>query len=196
MVSYGTIMAEVDLDQRFVPPSLITMSMVSYLADVDYAPLDQLPCQISIPAPHRWAPFWSHFLQKIHHLLLLLLHNTRLTYYTEVGVPCATSCQPATNLCPTMDDNNDSSQSDESILAKELYELCSSDSLSEDGLREIIERYGLNDNRHVSDYSFFIAACCNEKFNEGIIRFLLEYFPAAAMATDETGWSPLHYTCG
>ena len=128
--------------------------------------------------------------------LLLLLHNTRLTYYTEVGVPCATSCQPATNLCPTMDDNNDSSQSDESILAKELYELCSSDSLSEDGLREIIERYGLNDNRHVSDYSFFIAACCNEKFNEGIIRFLLEYFPAAAMATDETGWSPLHYTCG
>eukprot|EP00984_Skeletonema_dohrnii_P023520 scaffold12609_cov132-Skeletonema_dohrnii-CCMP3373.AAC.5 len=95
-----------------------------------------------------------------------------------------------------MDDNNNSSQSDESILAKELYELCSSDSLSEDGLREIIERYGLNDNRHVSDYSFFIAACANERVTEGMIRCLLEYFPAAAMATDETGWMPLHYTCG
>ncbi|KAK1734180.1 hypothetical protein QTG54_015183 [Skeletonema marinoi] len=93
-----------------------------------------------------------------------------------------------------MSDNN-SRQSAEQLLSKELAELCESELLSNEGLREIIERYGLNDTRHVSDYAFFIAACWNEKFNEGIIRFLLDYFPAAASATDVDGWSPLHYVC-
>jgi len=66
--SYGTVhenagMVEVDpevtrLDQRFVPPSLITMSKLEDVR-LEVCPLDQLPCQISIPAPHRWAP--RHF---------------------------------------------------------------------------------------------------------------------------------------
>eukprot|EP00984_Skeletonema_dohrnii_P011724 scaffold4702_cov111-Skeletonema_dohrnii-CCMP3373.AAC.1 len=94
------------------------------------------------------------------------------------------------------DTGSDGSQSAESILATELYDLCSSDSLSEDGLREFIEQHGLTPKVVVSDYDFFLEACNNERVNEGIIRRLLEYFPDAARAVvSDDGLSPLHYIC-
>jgi len=96
------------------------------------------------------------------------------------------------------------------MLPNELLELCKSDSLSEDGLREIIERHALTHHDHrVNDYKFFVLACKNERVTEGMIRYLLEYFPAAASATYNDGWAtrnrqcsghlgylPLHSICG
>ena len=38
-------------------------------------------------------------------------------------------------------------------------------------------------------------ACRNKRVTEGIIRRLLEYFPAAASATDSQGFMPLHDAC-
>ena len=82
-----------------------------------------------------------------------------------------------------------------SLLSIGLFDFCDSDSLSEEGVREIIERHGLTPNKnHVDNYAFFHAACKNERVTEGIIHCLLEYFPAASAATDD-GWSPLHYAC-
>ncbi len=83
------------------------------------------------------------------------------------------------------------------LLWMEISEHCGSESLSKEGLLEIIERYGLKPNyTYVSnDYVFFLAACHNERINEGIIKCLLEYFPGAASATSERGWSPLHCAC-
>eukprot|EP00984_Skeletonema_dohrnii_P010939 scaffold4312_cov149-Skeletonema_dohrnii-CCMP3373.AAC.1 len=83
------------------------------------------------------------------------------------------------------------------ILADALFEHCKSECLSEEGLREIIERFGLspNINPHVCDYKFFIQACINERVTEGIIQCLLEYFSGAASATDDNGWSPIHCAC-
>ena len=88
-------------------------------------------------------------------------------------------------------------------LEDELFVLCKSELLSEEGLRAIIDtpnhHYNLRRrNRHVDDvedYSFFLDACDNERVTEGIIRCLLEYFPDAASATGERGWSPLHCAC-
>eukprot|EP00984_Skeletonema_dohrnii_P005574 scaffold1968_cov89-Skeletonema_dohrnii-CCMP3373.AAC.1 len=84
--------------------------------------------------------------------------------------------------------NNNRRQSAED----ELYSHCQSESLSEDGLREIIERH--DNNNHMSDYDFIFFACRNKRVTEGIIQCLLEYFPAAASAI-ENGWSPLHIAC-
>eukprot|EP00984_Skeletonema_dohrnii_P025454 scaffold14617_cov113-Skeletonema_dohrnii-CCMP3373.AAC.3 len=98
----------------------------------------------------------------------------------------------------------------ESMLPNELLELCKSEFLSEDGLREIIERHVLTHHDHrVNDYKFFVLACKNERVTEGMIRYLLEYFPAAASATYNDGWAtrnrqcsghlgylPLHSICG
>jgi ankyrin repeat protein len=82
-------------------------------------------------------------------------------------------------------------------LWRELSEFCMSDSLSEDGLRESIERHRLEptNNLNISNYDFFLMACQNKWANEGIIRCLLEYFPAAISATDNEGRSPLHLAC-
>ncbi|KAK1734171.1 hypothetical protein QTG54_015174 [Skeletonema marinoi] len=91
--------------------------------------------------------------------------------------------------------DNNSHRSAESLLTSELFDFCSSDSLSEDGLREIIERYGLNDDRHGSDYDFFLEVCANERVTEGIIQCLLEYFPAAASTINDNGLVPLHLVC-
>jgi ankyrin repeat protein len=78
-------------------------------------------------------------------------------------------------------------------LWKELDAHCKCDSLSEDGLREIIERHGLVPNNYlVSDYRFFFAACNNERVTEGIIQCLLEYFPDAASASNTYGQTSLH----
>eukprot|EP00984_Skeletonema_dohrnii_P030063 scaffold21178_cov98-Skeletonema_dohrnii-CCMP3373.AAC.3 len=91
------------------------------------------------------------------------------------------------------DGNDNSQQSAESFLSKKLYEICNSESLSKEGLHEIIDQHDLtHNNHHVSDYKFFFQACINNRVNEGIIQCLLEYFPAAASATDQDGSSPLH----
>eukprot|EP00984_Skeletonema_dohrnii_P023861 scaffold12953_cov123-Skeletonema_dohrnii-CCMP3373.AAC.16 len=81
------------------------------------------------------------------------------------------------------------------LLSNELHEFCKSDSLSEEGLREIIDRHALTDVNHLGSYNFFRVACRNDLLTEGIIRCLLEYFPAAARATDQHGQLPLHYAC-
>ena len=99
------------------------------------------------------------------------------------------------------DDNNGppaaAGRSAESTLRKELYSYCKSELLSEEGLREIIGRYGLTPNydarAHVDNYRFFLGVCCNERITEGMIQYLLKYFPEAARATiEEDGRSPLH----
>ena len=96
--------------------------------------------------------------------------------------------------------NNDGdSQSDDGLSPeRELSAFCESESLSEEGLRRLIEQHGwTTDNTHhlEMDYGFFHAACENERVTEGIIRCLLEYFPAAASAVDEYGYMPLHCAC-
>ena len=82
------------------------------------------------------------------------------------------------------------------IHLEELFNFCDSESsLTEDGLREIIERHGLKPCNLEGDYDFFLLACGNERVNEGIIRYLLEHFPDAVNATDDDGLTPLHCTC-
>ena len=81
-------------------------------------------------------------------------------------------------------------------LSKELFGLCNSNSLSEEGVREIIDRRGLvSTDCNVSDYRFFHEACKNENVTEEIIRCLLECFPEAASDATASGWTPLHYAC-
>ncbi len=87
-------------------------------------------------------------------------------------------------------------ESAKALLVTELGEFCNSDSLSEAGVREIIERHEVTHNNEYAGEFFFWAACNNDSVNEAIFRLLLEYFPAAARATDEDGWTPLHYACG
>ena len=95
-------------------------------------------------------------------------------------------------------ERNTSSQSVDALL-DELLEFCQSDSLSEDGLREIIEQHGVAPNNNHPDicYDFFYEACRNERVTEGILQFLLKYFPYAAKATDDDakycGGLPLHF---
>ncbi|KAK1734535.1 ankyrin repeat domain-containing protein [Skeletonema marinoi] len=88
--------------------------------------------------------------------------------------------------------NNDSRQS-AVLLSKELRSYCQSESLSEEGLREMIERHP--NNNHVGDYEFFLEACYNERVTVGIIQYLLEYFPVAISDADEDGHLPLHLAC-
>ncbi len=81
-------------------------------------------------------------------------------------------------------------------LKKELLTFCQSDSLSEDGLREIIiERYGAPKNPNITNYAFFHEACLNELVTEGILRLLLEYFPDAASFVGPHEDTPLHNMC-
>ena len=83
------------------------------------------------------------------------------------------------------DNNNNSQQS-----SAELFSYCDSESLSEEGLRELIaNNYDLLKN----NYEFFFRVCWNERVTEGIIRCLLEYFPDAANYED--GQVPLHNVC-
>src|SRR5210317_2070407 len=74
-------------------------------------------------------------------------------------------------------------------LWNELLEFFNSESLSEDELREILERFGCapNNNLNIDNYGFFIMACHNELVTEGILRCLLEYFPDAAGYTTAEG---------
>ena len=93
-----------------------------------------------------------------------------------------------------MSDSNDNRrQPAEESLSDELLEFCNSDSLSEEGVCEIIECHQTP--HDVNNYQFFRGACSNKRVNEGIIRYLLEYFRAAASSIDENGLSPLHIAC-
>ncbi len=93
--------------------------------------------------------------------------------------------------------SNRSEQSAAALLQDELEEYCQSDSRSERGLRELFARHELtpgNQNR-LSNYDFIDELFYNERFTEGIIRLLLDYFPDAATFTNEKGLSPLYYAC-
>ena len=83
------------------------------------------------------------------------------------------------------------------VLEDELYKYCQSESLSVIGLHVIFERHGLESNNdyQIRNYRFFFVACKNKRVTEGIIRCLLEYFPDAAGAACERGWSSLHFAC-
>jgi hypothetical protein len=82
------------------------------------------------------------------------------------------------------------------LLEDELTVFCESASLSQDGLREIIEKHGAANVPNINNYAFFLEACENEGISEGILRYLLEYFPNAARHADEEGRQlPLHYIC-
>ena len=84
-------------------------------------------------------------------------------------------------------------------LEADLTKFCRSDSLSEDDLQEIIERHGVTPNNNITNfnYEFFRWACYNERVTEGILRYLLEYFPNAVKYADgERGQLPLHYILG
>jgi ankyrin repeat protein len=79
---------------------------------------------------------------------------------------------------------------------EELLAFCRSDSLSEDGLQEIIKRYGAPKNPNITNYEFFHEACRNERVTEGILRLLLNYFPdAATLSNEEVKFTPLHNLC-
>ncbi len=72
-----------------------------------------------------------------------------------------------------------------------MNEFCRSESLSEDGLRAIIAAN--NDIIEINNYKFFHEACGNERVTEGVLRYLLEYFPNAIKYTDELrGQLPIH----
>ena len=114
--------------------------------------------------------------------------HTMLHVGVEVVVPSTSTMAEGSN--------NNSQQSAASLLSKELFEMCKSESISEEGVREIFERYRLtHKNNHVDNYKFFRLACSDERVTEGIIRCFLEYFPDAASAADERGCSPLLCAC-
>ncbi len=85
-------------------------------------------------------------------------------------------------------------------LFADLDDLCQSDSLSEDGLRAVIERHGWTPSNPTIPYDFFLSACKNERVTEGILRYLVDNFPAATKFADGRGnalhyITPLHLLC-
>eukprot|EP00984_Skeletonema_dohrnii_P018808 scaffold8881_cov93-Skeletonema_dohrnii-CCMP3373.AAC.1 len=100
----------------------------------------------------------------------------------------------------TMSESDNNNRRSAVLLSEELYFYCASESLSEDGLREIIERHNVTPNYHHHPdvgnyYQFFFKACRNRRVTESIIRCLLEYFPAAASTINDNGLVPLHLAC-
>jgi ankyrin repeat protein len=86
--------------------------------------------------------------------------------------------------------------SDSGQLLEELTEFCRSDSLSEDGLREIIQRHRwAPNNPSVQNYEFFLFACDSGRVTEGILRYLLHNFPGAGTFIDRNRFTPLHQIC-
>ena len=79
------------------------------------------------------------------------------------------------------------------LLTNDLSERCSSESISTEGIRELIEQHGRF--HFVANYKFFHRACNNKRVTEEIIQCLLQYFPAAASATKNNEWTALHYAC-
>jgi ankyrin repeat protein len=80
------------------------------------------------------------------------------------------------------------------LLEDELTEFCESASLSKEGLSEIIERHEVLV-PNINNYEFFHEACWNERLTEGILRYLLEYFPNAVRFVFEDGRLPLNNSC-
>ncbi len=99
----------------------------------------------------------------------------------------------------TMSESGNNGRDSAEALSHELLFYCSSRSLSEEGLREIIERRRLTPNNDLAltsnNYRLFRAACRNERVTEGVIRCLIEYFPTATSHTSENGRTPLHVAC-
>ena len=95
-------------------------------------------------------------------------------------------------------DNNSSGQLDAaSLFTSELRQWSESDDISEEGFHQIIRRHRFTQsNILLTDYQFFIAACRNDEVTVGIIRCLLEYFPAAVNEADDDGRLPILYACG
>jgi ankyrin repeat protein len=99
-----------------------------------------------------------------------------------------------------MSESNNNTQTAEALL-QELIAYCQSDSLSEEGLRERIERL-MSPNisnqdilPHMSDALLLIVTCCDERVTGGIIQYLLECFPNAARKPAAQGQLPLHMAC-
>ena len=90
---------------------------------------------------------------------------------------------------------NNGIQSAISLFERGLFIYCQSGLLSEEGLRQFFEATPQVEINHLSNYKFFYAALYNERRTEGIIHCLLEFFPAAASATDRRGGTPLHSAC-
>ncbi len=83
-------------------------------------------------------------------------------------------------------------------LLENLVELCRSHALSKKGLREIIGLHGYapNNDQSIFNYQFFHAACDNEGLTEGILRYLIKYFPRASSSIEEyTRDTSLHIIC-
>ena len=84
------------------------------------------------------------------------------------------------------------------MLSKRLLSrYCQSESLSEEGLRELFERHGVtpNNNEVPGCEKVFFKLCFDGKITEGIIRCFLQYFPAAANFISQNGLTPLHAAC-
>ncbi len=93
------------------------------------------------------------------------------------------------------DSNNDRQTTAEESLVRELLDFCQSKVLTEAGLHKIIQRHNIIRPAQLKEYDFIFEACNNEIITEGIIQCLLKYFPNAASATNNNGWTPLHVAC-
>ena len=82
------------------------------------------------------------------------------------------------------------------LLVDSLIDFCQSDSLSEEGVREIVERRLSKPNDAWARFALHLA-CLNERVTEAIVQCLLEYFPDAASDTGCEGLVavPLHCAC-
>ena len=93
-----------------------------------------------------------------------------------------------------MSDQNNNRQT---LLTAQLADYCRSDFLSEDGLRDKINRLRVVDLPHDSDTTdeelLLHEVCDNQRVTEGIIRCILGKITTAAMATDDVGRLPLQY---
>jgi hypothetical protein len=94
-------------------------------------------------------------------------------------------------------EGNRSSQTPFSTLLLNLSQLCRSESLSQKGLREIIGLHGFtpNNDPSIESYKFFRSACSNKRVTEGILRYLIKFFPSAVRFADTNGCIPLHRVC-
>ena len=91
------------------------------------------------------------------------------------------------------------SNSSQELQYNELFDFCSSESLSEEGLLEIIERHksleAKKDDINEDEKKSILLAYGNENVTEGIARLLLTHFPDSARAADSMGHTPLHIAC-
>ena len=93
-----------------------------------------------------------------------------------------------------MSDQNNNRQT---LLTAQLADYCRSDFLSEDALRDKINRLRvvvLPHDRDTTDEELLLHEVCdNERVTEGTIRCILGKITTAAMADDDDGKLPLHY---